>query len=77
MNNKSDTSIKDSVLDTDKSSEIIGALAKGAIGSAVTAGAVTGLGAVAIVGPFAVEAFNLLIQGNRILVEWNQKRNLA
>jgi len=66
MNKKSDASIKDSVLDTDKSSEIIGALAKGAIGSAVTiAGAVTGLGAVAIVGPFAVEAFNLLIPNQR------------
>jgi hypothetical protein len=50
MNKKSDASIKDSVLAADKSSEIIGALAKGAIGSAVTiAGAVTGLGAVAIV----------------------------
>ncbi|MFM7574748.1 MAG: hypothetical protein ACKO4S_16700 [Snowella sp.] len=66
MNKKSDASIKDSVLDADKSSEIIGALAKGAIGSAVTiAGAVTGLGAVAIVGPFAVEAFNLLIPNQR------------
>lgn len=53
-------------LDGNKSSALMSALAKGAIGSAAgLAGAVTGLGAVAIVGPFAVEAFNLLIPNQR------------
>jgi len=56
MNQESDVLARKSISDGSKSSDLISALAKGAIGSAVgLAGAVTGLGAVAIVGPLAVE----------------------
>jgi hypothetical protein len=69
MDKKSDIrSTREAFLNNDKSSEVPGALAKATMAIAINLlGVATGIGAVPIFGPLAVECFNLQIPNQKLI----------